>query len=191
MLLRGRSVAVHGSVTQHKPFRCIILLMGACMSKRLEPILPDSLFLLLNGERLDQHLNKVLLLITLDSAGWPRAAMLSLLEVVAADRSNLRMAPWNDSTTTANLRRNGKVALLVVDESMAYYIQGTASELSRDLEGFPGMAKVNLRIESILEDAALDYEGAARVSTGIRFENPDMDASYIERGRRVLAALKQ
>ena len=161
------------------------------MSKRLEPILPDALFALLNGERLDQHLNKVLLLITLDSAGWPRAAMLSLLDVIAADRSNLRMAPWNDSTTTANLRRNGKVALLVVDESMAYYIQGTATELSRDLEGFPGMAKINLRIESILEDAALDYEGAARVSTGIRFDNPSMDAAYIERGRRVLAALKE
>jgi hypothetical protein len=161
------------------------------MSKRLEPILPDSLFSLLNGERLEQHLNKALLLITLDGAGWPRAAMLSLLEVVALDRSNVRMATWNDSTTTANLRRNGKVALLVVDESMAYYIQGTAIELSRDLEGFPGMAKVNLRIDSILEDAALDYEGAARVTTGIRFENPSMDAAYIERGRHVLAALKQ
>ncbi|HEY7679864.1 MAG TPA: pyridoxamine 5'-phosphate oxidase family protein [Terriglobia bacterium] len=159
------------------------------MSKRLEPVLPERVFQLLNAEQLDRHLSKVLLLITLDEKGWPYVAMLSHLEVVAVDRRNIRLAPWNNSTTTANLRRNGKSTLIVVDEAMAYYIQGTASELSRDLDGFPGMAKINLRIESILEDKALDYEGAARVTTGIRFENPDMDAAYIERGRRILAAL--
>jgi hypothetical protein len=161
------------------------------MSKRLEPVLPERVYQLLGGEQLDQHLNKVLLLITLDKNRFPYVAMLSLLEVIAADRQNIRMAPWNNSTTTANLRRDGKVTLIVVDEAMAYYIQGTASELSRDLEGFPGMAKINLRIQSILEDKALDYEGAARVTTGIRFENPDMDAAYIDRGRKILAALRR
>jgi hypothetical protein len=160
------------------------------MSKRLEPILPDHLFHLLNGEHLREQLNKVVLLITLDEKGWPYAAMLSYLEVIALDRANLRLAPWNNSTTTANIRRNGKVTLLVVEEGLADYIQGTATELCRDLEGFAGMAKINVRIESLLEDKALDYEGAARISTGVRFENPQMDAAYIERGRRVLAALK-
>ena len=161
------------------------------MSKRLAPVLPERVYQMLIGEHLDQHLNKVLLLITLDEKGWPYVAMLSRLEVIAADRQNLRMAPWNNSTTTANLRRDGKVALIVVDEAMAYYVQGTASELARDLEGFPGMAKINIRIESILEDKALDYEGAARVTTGIRFENPDMDAAHVERGRKILAALRR
>ena len=74
---------------------------------------------------------------------------------------------------------------------MAYYIQATAEELSRDLDGFPGMAKINLRIESILEDQALDYEDSARVSSGIRFENPQMDAAYVERGRKVLQVLRR
>ena len=161
------------------------------MSKRLEPVLPERVYQLLNAEQLDQHLNKVLLLITLDEKGWPYVAMLSHLEVIATDRQNVRIAPWNNSTTTANLRRDGKVTLIVVDEEMACYIQGTASELSRDLDGFPGMAKINLRIESILEDKALDYEGAARVTTGIRFENPDMDTAYVERGRKILAALRR
>ena len=159
------------------------------MSKRLEPILPDPLFHLLNGEHLREQLNKVVLLITLDEKGWPYAAMLSYLEVIAPDRANIRMAPWNKSTTTANIRRNGKVTLLVVDEGLADYIQGTATELCRDLEGFPGMAKINVRVEALLEDKALDYEGSARITTGARFENPQMDAAYIERGQRVLAAL--
>ncbi len=53
------------------------------------------------------------------------------------------------------------------------------------------MAKINIRIDAVLEDKALDYEGAARVSTGIRFENPDMNAEYLDRARGVLQALQQ
>ena len=161
------------------------------MSIRLEPVLPDRLFGLLSGENLEEKLNKVVLLITVDEKGWPYVAMLSYLETVAPDRRNIRMAPWNNSATTANLRRNGKATLVVVDEEIACYIQGSATELARDLEGFPGMAKINLHIESILEDKALEYEGSARITTGVRFENPQMDSAYIERGKRVLAALRQ
>lgn len=161
------------------------------MSKRLEPLLTDRLWERLNGENLEPHLHKVLLLVTVDEKGFPYAAQLSCLEVVAADRENLRLAPWNNSTTTENLRRNGKAALLVVEEGLACYLQGSATEMARDLEGFPGMSKINLRVESILEDKALDYEGSARIVSGIRFENPQMDAAYIQRGRGVLAALRR
>jgi hypothetical protein len=160
------------------------------MSVRLQAILPEDLFERMNGEHLDRRLDKVVLLITVDEGGWPYAAMLSYLEVVAPDRSTLRLAPWNNSTTTANLRRNGKVSLLVVEEGIAYYIQGTATELCREMAGFPGMAKINIQIESIFQDNALDYEGSARITSGIRFENPMMDAAWVERGRRVLAALR-
>ena len=66
-----------------------------------------------------------------------------------------------------------------------------AAELEREMAGFPGMAKIEVRIESILQDNALDYEGAARITSGIRFENPDLDAARIEHGRRVLAALAE
>jgi hypothetical protein len=52
------------------------------------------------------------------------------------------------------------------------------------------MAKINIQIESIFQDNALDYEGSARITSGIRFENPMMDAAWVERGRRVLAALR-
>jgi len=117
--------------------------------------------------------------------------MLSYLEVISAGRNDIRIAPWNNSTTTANLRHEPKATLIVVDEEMAYYIQTTAEQMSCDLEGFPAMAKINLHIESILEDKALDYEGAARVTTGIRFENPQMDVAYIQRGRQVLDALRR
>ena len=161
------------------------------MSKRLSPVLTDRLSKLLDGKHLAEQLDKVLLLITLDEAGWPYAAMLSYLEVIAADRGNIRIAPWNNSTTTANLLREPKATLIVVDKEMAYYIQTSAEQMSRELEGFPDMAKINLRIESILEDKALDYEGSARVTTGIRFENPQMDKTYLSRGRSVLDALRR
>ena len=160
------------------------------VSKRVGNTLSDQLWALLNGSALDKHLNKALMLITVDELGRPYPAMLSFLEVISVDRNNIRIGPWNNSTTTANLRRSGKATLLAVDDGLACYIQASAQELSRDLEGFPGMAKINLKIESILEDKALDYEGSARVTSGVRFENPQMDAAYIERGRKILAALK-
>ncbi len=160
------------------------------MSRRLDPVLPEKLFSLLGGHQIDQHLDKVILLVSIDEGGWPYVAMLSLLETVAVDSGNIRIAPWNVSSTTANLRRNPKATLIVVDEEMAYYLQTTASDLAPGLDGFPDMAWINLRIDSILEDKALDYEGSARVSTGIRYENPDMDEAYMERGRRVMAALR-
>jgi hypothetical protein len=153
--------------------------------------LPEPLAPMFDGSGMDEHLNKVFLLITIDERGYPYVAMLSLLELTCADRANIRLAPWNNSTTTANLRRDGKVTLIVIDTEIAYYIQGTATELAHELPGFPGMAKINIRIDAVLQDKALDYEGAARVSTGIRFDNPDIDAAYLERARRVLDALKQ
>jgi hypothetical protein len=159
------------------------------MSKRLAAVLPDGLLERLKGDRFREQRFQVLLLITLDENGWPYPSMLSYLEVIAPNRENIRMAPWNNSTATANLRRNPKATLLVVEEGLAYYIQGTATEVSPNLEGFPGMAKINLKLESILEDKALDYEGSARISTGVRFENPQLDEAYLERARRILEAL--
>ena len=106
------------------------------MSVRLEPILPARLFDLLNGENLSWKLDKVVVLVTVDAKGWPYTAILSYLEVIAPDRGNIRLAPWNNSTTTGNIRRNGKVTLLVVDDSLAYYIQGTATELILTHENF-------------------------------------------------------
>ena len=153
--------------------------------------MPAPLAPMLDGSGLKEHLNKVFLLITSDEHGYPYVAMLSLLELISVDRENIRLAPWNNSTTTANMRRNCKVTLIVVDTEMAYYLQGTATELERELPGFPGMAKINIRIDAVLQDQALDYEGAARVSTGIRFENPDIDAAYLERAHRVLDSLKR
>jgi hypothetical protein len=111
--------------------------------------------------------------------------------VIAPDRSRIRFAPWNNSTTTGNIRRSGKAALLMIEEGLAYYIQGIATELVREMAGFSGMAKIELRITAILKDNALDYEGAARITSGIRFENPDLDAARIEHGRRVLGELSR
>ena len=159
------------------------------MSKRLPPQLTDRLEILFGGAHLEQQWNQALLLVTLDEAGWPYVSMLSYFEVIAKDRSNLRIAPWSTSTAAKNLRRAGKATLIVVEEEIAYYLQASATELAAELPGFPGMAKFNLHVESILEDKALDYEGAARITTGVRYENPQIDAAYIARGRRILDAL--
>ena len=158
------------------------------MSKRIGSELPDAVFELLNGEDLERHFRKAMLFITLDEAGWPYAAMLSPLEVVALNRGSIQIGIWDGSTTVKNVKSDEKVALMVVDYDLVYYIQGTAAVAP--LEQIPGMVKVDFAIHSVLEDRAREYEGDAHVTSGITFDNPHIDAAYLDRARSLLASLK-
>ncbi len=120
------------------------------MSRLVGGELPDDLYRRLSGQQLDAHAGTAILLCTVDSQGWPHAAMLSYLEVVAKDRGNIRLAAYNDSATTKNMRRNGKLTLLIFDERVAYYVKGTAEELKSKMECSASNAKLNLRVEAVL-----------------------------------------
>ena len=77
------------------------------MSKLVGVQLPDDLYQRLLGNDLEQNAEKVILLATVDEGGWPHLAMLSYLEVIAKDQRNLRLATYNSSRTTRNMRANG------------------------------------------------------------------------------------
>ncbi|MBI4213805.1 MAG: pyridoxamine 5'-phosphate oxidase family protein [Chloroflexi bacterium] len=159
------------------------------MSTRVGSELPTPLLEFFDGAHFEDHRDTAFTLVTVDERGWPYVAMLSLLEAIAPDRRNIRLGLYNNSATSANLRRDGRTTLIVVDEGMVYYVQGTAEELSGDLPGFEGITKVNMRIESVYEDRARDEEGNARVTSGIRFRIDQMDADRIQRARNLRAAL--
>ena len=77
------------------------------MSKLVGDELPNDLYQRLLGNDLEQSAEKVILLATVDESGWPHLAMLSYFEVVAKDQRNLRLATYNRSRTTRNMRANG------------------------------------------------------------------------------------
>jgi len=159
------------------------------MSKSLGEELNDDLCRRLSGEDLEASAEKVILIATVDDRGRPHPAMLSYFEVVARDRGNIRMATYKNSSTTENMRRNGKATISIIGERVAYYIKGSVAELSAEMVCAPHNSKLNLRIEAILADEANEeFEPGAFVSSGVTYRSPGR-AEQLLKAREVLKEL--
>ena len=159
------------------------------MSKSLGDELNDDLWRRLGGADLESCAEKVILIATVDEQGWPHPAMLSYFEVVAADRDNIRMATYKVSSTTENMRRNGKATISIVDERVAYYIKGSVSELEREMFCAPYNSKLNLKVESVLADEANEeFEPGAYVSSGVMYRSPNRSEQLLK-AREVIREL--
>ena len=154
------------------------------MSRLLGAKLPDRLFEILKGEDITPHLGKVVLLVTVDSQGFPHPAMLSLGEVAAKDKENIRLATYKGSTTSKNLRERGKVAMVFAEEGMTYYVKGEVTQLEEALPDLPSLSSFNLKVAQVIEDT----EPQAPIISGIRFQLPEGQDLAAE-ARKVLPAI--
>jgi hypothetical protein len=134
------------------------------MSRFLGEGLPDGLVRALGIEQALARADRAIVLCTVDEHGWPHPAMVSSLELVARDARNIRLALDTGSRSTRNLRANGRLTLIVVEDATVYYIKGDALDRATSLVAAPLQAGFNLRIDSVLEDRPRDYEGAELVS---------------------------
>jgi len=159
------------------------------MAKLIGQELPDDLYARLRGDDLEACAEKVILISTVDDQGYPHPAMLSYFEVVAKDRRNIRLAPYQNSGTTNNMRRNGKLTISIIDERIAYYVKGRVEELSREMKCSPHVSKLNLRVEQVLADEANEeLEAGAYVASGVTYRNPN-GAAEQARAQAVLSEL--
>lgn len=150
------------------------------MPKSASRELTEDLYRRLSGQFIGEHANKVVLIHTVDEKGWAHPAILSYFEVAAKDRRNIRVATYNTSRTTENIRRTGKVTLSIFDERVAYYIKGTASELAREMRAAPHNSKLNVVVEEVLVDQADPVlEPGAYIASGISVVNPNPPAAAI------------
>ncbi len=158
------------------------------MSKLIGAELPDDLFRWLS-EGLETNAEKVILVCTIDEEGWPHPAMLSCLEVVAKNRGNIRLAPYKNSSTTWNMRRNGKLTMMVIDERVAYYITGSVEELARDMKCSSHVSKLNMKVEQVQTDQADEQiESGVCVASAPTYKDPNL-AARIAEARGVLREL--
>ena len=142
--------------------------------------LTEDLYRRLCGQFIGDHADKVILIHTVDENGWAHPAVLSYFEVAAKDRFNIRIATYKTSRTTENLRRTGKVTLSLFDERVAYYINGTTSEIAREMRAAPHNSKLNVAVEEVLVDQADPVlEPGAYIASGIRVVNPNPPAAAI------------
>lgn len=156
--------------------------MSVVLGNQLTP----ALFERLNGKDVVAQAGKAIVLATIDENNWPHPAMLSYYEVVAKDPQHIDLVVAKTSTTARNLRRTGKITLVLTDYGMNYYVKGDALELRNSLAEMPFLSLFRVRVEQLLEDQEPD----ATITGGVTFERPEKDAirAIIE---RVLRALLQ
>ena len=138
------------------------------MSRLLGTELTEELFNRLNGDDVTSKAGKAIVVVTVDDRGWAHPAMLSYYEVVAKNRSRIDLAIGKSSTTAKNLRRAGKITLLVTDSGINYYLKGIAREIRESMKGASFMSLFRVEVEQLLEDQEPD----AAITSGVTFSRP-------------------
>ena len=135
------------------------------MSQLLGKELPTALERRLGGGEVESHEGKIIPIFTIDEAGWAHPALLSYYEIVAKNASTLDMALWKDSSTAKNLRRAGKVTLMISDRGVNYYLKGSVRELHYEMPGAAPVSRFRVSLEQIIED----QEPNAEITTGLTY----------------------
>lgn len=158
----------------------------AAMSRSAGNEVPPALATALDGSRLEAAAGLTVLLLTVDADGWPRLAMLSAGEVLAAGPRSVRLALWPDSRTTANLDRSEKATLAAVLDGAGWYLRCTARrQPDLVLSGGRRLVSFGLTVEEALEDV-VPY---AELTTGIRFRLLEPDR-ILPAWREAVAAMR-
>jgi hypothetical protein len=135
------------------------------MSRLVGKELTDALLERLNGKDVEAHKGKIIPIVTLDEFGWPNPALLSYYEVIAKNSTTLDMALWKNSSTANNLRRMGKVTLMITDKGVNYYLKGSVRELQAEMTGIPQVSRFRVTTEKLLED----QESNAEITSGLTY----------------------
>jgi hypothetical protein len=135
------------------------------MSQLLGKNLPVPLLARLNGTDVASHEGKIIPIFTVDEAGWAHPALLSYYEMVAKNESTLDMALWKNSSTANNLRKTGKVTLMITDKGVNYYLKGCVQELQYEMTGAAPVSRFRVTMEQVIED----QEPNAEITTGLTY----------------------
>lgn len=150
------------------------------MARFVSDSLPDDALALLRPGNIAAKQGRVVQIITVDEEGWANAGMLGYADVIARDGGNLHLATWGDGECATDLRRNGRITLLVIDEDMAYYVKGRAREVQvtgdvltdvNDGGGHSALAYFHIAVQGVFEDRI----PTAKVLGGVTFEGSESE----------------
>jgi flavin reductase (DIM6/NTAB) family NADH-FMN oxidoreductase RutF len=155
------------------------------MSRSLGAALPPDLQQRLSQTDLPRLLGRGLPLLTVDDRGRPHPMLCSYLELLAVSATVIRVAVGARSGARRNLEARGVATLLVVEPDVTMYVKCRTSGaplLSGEL------ARFELVVEEVLEDAAAEGEEGARITGGLTYAPvPALDGEW---ARAVLAVLR-
>jgi hypothetical protein len=137
------------------------------MSTNLGPNLPDNLVTLFSGSDLKSKVGMACVLVTQGADSYPHPAIVTPGELVAGDSSTLRLALYQESSASRNLRERGVGTLCLAHEGAGYYVKADAGPFSANAPALEGLAVFTLKPRHVLKDA----EEGAEVTSGFRFKD--------------------
>jgi hypothetical protein len=114
--------------------------------------LPSALLQPLSGDP-ESHPGEAIVVATTDERGRPHFALLSRREVVALDHHRVRLATYDDSRTSENMRRRHFVSLLLIEGGAAWFVKCAVREIARPLPGHEGVCAFEATVEHVKKDA--------------------------------------
>ncbi len=158
------------------------------MSTNLGPSLPDALVKLFSGDDLRGRIGFAALLVTPSAAdSYPHPAIVTPGEMVAGDNQTLRVALYETSTASRNLRANRAGTLALAYEGAAYYVKFDAEPYASEAPEFTGQAVFTFHTRHVLKDA----EEGAEVTSGFSFKDLAGDAALLARWEPLVGALRR
>ncbi|MDI3410164.1 pyridoxamine 5'-phosphate oxidase family protein [Bacillus sonorensis] len=146
----------------------------------------SELLELLNGKNLASKRHEAMMLQTVTEDGWPHTAMISANEIIALNGTDIRLALWKGTTTTANIVRTGRAMLVTCWKGKAHYVRLSLSELPE----LKGAKHPRARFSGTVESTREDIAKYADIISGIQIELKDEEA-VIKRWEETLEELRK
>ena len=127
---------------------------------------------------------QALRLSTVDAMGWPHAALLSAGDMVMLSSGGIRFSVFPQSTTAANLKRDGRVTITLVLDGGMCELRLNARPLAHSFADVPLAF-----FEGTVQTARVHVAPYAAVASGITFTLHDPQG-VLPRWQRQIAALR-
>jgi len=138
---------------------------------------------------LARRLGAALPFVTTDAQGRPHPMLLSYLEIRAHDTRTVGLVIGARTRSASNLAERRTATLLVIEPDVTVYVKLRTVDgpLPVADAGEHGLGYFLLEVDEVLEDAAADWEGGMRITSGLRYgPPPTLDEPW---ARATLAAL--
>jgi hypothetical protein len=144
------------------------------MTRVIGPALSAALVERLSQRDLARRLGIGLPFVTQDAEGRLHPMLVSYLELRAYDTRTLGLVIQARSSSARNLAERGVGTLSIIEPDAVVYVKIRAVDGPLPVVGDPGagLGFFLLEVEQVLEDAAGDWEGGARITAPIRYAPP-------------------
>lgn len=145
-----------------RPFVAVSVLIGH--------ELPEGALELLQTEDPRAVMGKIVIVATVDHAGFPHMALLSRGELVAVSSKQVRLVLNAEATTIENIASRSTVTLALIEPEVCCYVKGRGSVRDETLAETSLMPFTARRVDVHVDSVLLDSEARAAIVSGPRYE---------------------